>query len=52
VTYDAASGTMYCPCHNGRFDMNGRVVAGPPPAPLEVYSVEIVGDDIFVSKKG
>jgi cytochrome b6-f complex iron-sulfur subunit len=52
VTYDAASGTMYCPCHNGRFDMTGQVVAGPPPAPLEVYAVEVVGEDIFVSRKG
>jgi len=52
VTYDAASGTLYCPCHNGRFDMSGGVVAGPPPAPLEVYAVEIVGEDIFVSRKG
>ena len=52
VTYDSASGTLYCPCHNGRFDMSGRVVAGPPPAPLEVYAVEVVGEDIFVSRKG
>ncbi len=52
VTYDAASGTLYCPCHNGRFDMSGRVVAGPPPAPLDVYAVEIVGEDVFVSRKG
>jgi cytochrome b6-f complex iron-sulfur subunit len=52
VNFDAASGTLYCPCHNGRFDMTGRVVAGPPPAPLEVFKVEVVGDDVFVSKKG
>jgi len=52
VTYDAASGTLYCPCHNGRFDMGGQVVAGPPPAPLEAYAVEVVGEDVFVSRKG
>jgi cytochrome b6-f complex iron-sulfur subunit len=52
VNYDTASGTLYCPCHNGRFDMAGQVVAGPPPKPLETFAVEIVGEDIFVSRKG
>jgi len=23
-----------CPCHGGQYDMEGNVVAGPPPAPL------------------
>lgn len=51
VSYDSASGTLFCPCHNGRFDMNGNVVSGPPPAPLESFAVEVVGEDIFISKK-
>jgi nitrite reductase/ring-hydroxylating ferredoxin subunit len=29
----------------------GNVISGPPPAPLETFRVEVVGDDIFVSKK-
>jgi cytochrome b6-f complex iron-sulfur subunit len=52
VRYDSDSGTIYCPCHNGRFDLSGRVISGPPPAPLEEYVVESVGGDIVVSKKG
>ena len=51
VTYEADTGTLYCPCHNGRFDLSGSVISGPPPRPLEAYDVEVVGDDIFVSKK-
>jgi Rieske Fe-S protein len=43
---------MYCPCHNGRFDLAGNVISGPPPAPLEVYQVDVAGEDIIVSKKG
>lgn len=39
---------FFCPCHNGRFDKNGRVLEGPPPAPLELYRVEIEGDNVFV----
>ena len=52
VTYEAETSTLYCPCHNGRFDMAGHVISGPPPRPLEVFDVEVAGPDIFVSKKG
>ncbi len=31
--------------------MAGNVISGPPPAPLEIYDVEIVGEDVFVAKK-
>jgi len=39
---------FFCPCHNGSFDKNGQVIAGPPPAPLDLYPVEIEGDNVFV----
>jgi cytochrome b6-f complex iron-sulfur subunit len=52
VTWQADTSTMYCPCHNGRFDLAGQVISGPPPAPLEPYQVDVVGEDIVVSKKG
>ncbi len=39
---------FYCPCHQGRFDKNGQVIAGPPPAPLETYRVEIEGNNVFI----
>lgn len=39
---------FFCPCHNGRFDKNGIVLEGPPPAPLDLYRVEIEGDNVFV----
>jgi len=42
---------IWCACHNGRFDLNGNVISGPPPAPLEVYDVFFRGEDIIVSKK-
>ena len=37
VEYRAASQDIFCNCHNGVYDLNGRNVAGPPPRPLEVY---------------
>ena len=39
---------FFCPCHNGRFDKNGVVLEGPPPAPLDLYQVEIEGNNVFV----
>ena len=51
VRYDGETGTLFCPCHNGRFDLNGNVLSGPPPRPLETYAVEISGPDIIVARK-
>jgi cytochrome b6-f complex iron-sulfur subunit len=41
---------IWCACHNGHYDLNGNVISGPPPRPLERYNVAVKGDDIFVSK--
>ncbi len=32
---------IWCACHNGRYDLEGRNVSGPPPRPLESYSVHV-----------
>src|SRR5690349_8049695 len=37
VTYLPAQSGLWCPCHDGRFDLSGRVVSGPPPRPLTKY---------------
>ncbi|MEW5900977.1 MAG: Rieske 2Fe-2S domain-containing protein [Acidobacteriota bacterium] len=51
IRYEADNETLYCPCHNGRFDLSGNVLSGPPPKPLESYEVEISGGDVYVSRK-
>ena len=51
VRYDGETGTLFCPCHNGRFDLSGNVLSGPPPRPLETYAVEVTGPDVIVSRK-
>ena len=34
VQYVPGDSLIWCACHNGRFDLDGRVISGPPPRPL------------------
>ncbi len=51
VQYKKEMGLIWCACHNGKYDMNGRNVSGPPPRPLDEYRVVVQGDEIIISKK-
>lgn len=42
---------IWCACHNGLYDLNGRNISGPPPRPLEAFQVHVRGDEIVVSRK-
>jgi menaquinol-cytochrome c reductase iron-sulfur subunit len=37
VTWKEETKTYDCPCHDARFNINGEVVYGPPPRPLDQY---------------
>ena len=50
VQYRKDLGEIYCACHNGKYDLNGKVVSGPPPAPLQKYEVALKGEEVFVYK--
>ena len=43
---------VWCACHNGKYDLNGRNISGPPPRPLEAFEVQVKGDEIFVRRRG
>ncbi|MFA6980943.1 MAG: ubiquinol-cytochrome c reductase iron-sulfur subunit [Ignavibacteriaceae bacterium] len=51
VQYKKEMGLIWCACHNGKYDLNGKNVSGPPPRPLDMYQVNKQGENIFVSKK-
>jgi cytochrome b6-f complex iron-sulfur subunit len=51
VQYRADVKEIWCACHNGMYDLNGRNVSGPPPRPLEAFEVQVRGDEIFVRRK-
>lgn len=42
---------VWCACHNGMYDLNGRNISGPPPRPLELFEVQVRGDEIFVRRR-
>jgi len=48
VHWDAIENNFLCPCHMGRFDANGNVIAGPPPAALLDFPTKVDGDKVFV----
>lgn len=51
VQFRADIENIWCACHNGHYDLNGRNIAGPPPKPLTEYAVNVRGDQIVVSVK-
>jgi len=49
VNFDAASMQFVCPCHGGTYDARtGRVLAGPPPAPLQAIPVRVINGEVRV----
>lgn len=41
---------IFCACHDGHYDLNGVPIAGPPPRPLEEYTVNETRGEIVVSR--
>ena len=44
VQYLPGESVIWCACHNGRFELDGRVLSGPPPRPLPKYAAERLED--------
>ena len=51
VQYRPETQQIWCPCHNGCYDLNGHNVGGPPPRPLPAFDVQVRGQEIYVSRK-
>jgi Rieske Fe-S protein len=51
VQYDGKAGDIWCACHGGRYDLNGKNIAGPPPRPLPAFSVNVLpeSEEILVT---
>jgi cytochrome b6-f complex iron-sulfur subunit len=42
---------VWCACHNGKYNLDGRNISGPPPRPLEAFEVQVRGEDIIVRRR-
>ncbi len=51
VQYKDDERVIWCACHNGRYDLHGKNISGPPPRPLEEYKLVIKSDEIYVTKE-
>jgi cytochrome b6-f complex iron-sulfur subunit len=52
VKWNPKQSEIVCPCHEGFFNpLDGSVISGPPPSPLEPLSIEVIDDQVFVGVK-
>jgi len=51
VQYHDDKKEFVCPCHGGRYDLDGKVTYGPPPRSLDVIDVKVKSDEVFVMMK-
>jgi Rieske Fe-S protein len=49
VTWDEENKIFKCPCHDGRYDAEGKVISGPPPAPLQRHKTKVEDGRILLS---
>jgi menaquinol-cytochrome c reductase iron-sulfur subunit len=49
--WDKDKQIFQCPCHGGQFDINGNVLAGPPPRPLDRLEHTVQNGSILVTGK-
>ena len=46
--FNADTMQIECPCHGGRYDVAGRVIAGPPPSPLRTLPTRVEDNRVLV----
>jgi len=51
VQFKKDENLIWCACHNGKYDLNGTNISGPPPKPLTKFNVVVQKDEIYVQKQ-
>lgn len=46
--WDRSKQQFLCPCHNAAFAIDGEVLTGPPPRPLDRLPTKVVGDRLLI----
>jgi menaquinol-cytochrome c reductase iron-sulfur subunit len=51
VTYEAKENIFFCPCHIGRFELNGKRIGSASPSPRDLDTLEVElrsGNEVWV----
>ncbi|MEA3350875.1 MAG: Rieske (2Fe-2S) protein, partial [Chloroflexota bacterium] len=48
VNWNENTQEYICPCHDAHFDINGKVLDGPPPRPMDEYEYKIEDGNILI----
>jgi menaquinol-cytochrome c reductase iron-sulfur subunit len=48
--WDEANKNFLCPCHTSTFDIDGKVLSGPAPRPLDRYMVKVEGTKLLIGE--
>lgn len=49
--WDEQQKIFVCPCHGSTFSMDGKVLGGPAPRPLDRYAIRIDNDKLFIGSQ-
>jgi Rieske Fe-S protein len=49
VSYNALNVELDCPCHGSTYEIDGRVIGGPAPAPLTRFTASSDGTNVTVT---
>jgi Rieske Fe-S protein len=52
VNWTVAEEAYICPCHDAYFDINGQIVKGPQPRPLDPYETKVEENNLFIQYLG
>lgn len=48
MTWHADGQMFVCPCHDGFFDADGKLISGPPPRPMDEFESKIEDGQIMI----
>jgi menaquinol-cytochrome c reductase iron-sulfur subunit len=48
--WDDGNKNFLCPCHTSTFDLQGKVLSGPAPRPLDRYEVKLDGSKVLLGE--
>jgi cytochrome b6-f complex iron-sulfur subunit len=48
VNWNELAKRFECPCHGAKFNIEGEVLEGPPPRPLDIHKLEVAAGNVVI----